>query len=51
MDLTLHRRDDRRPARPRTLPSPAGPVGVLVAAALLSVAFLVAVSDLVTRLG
>ncbi len=47
MDLTLHRRDDRRARRL----SPVGPLGVLLASSALSVAFLVAVSDLVERLG
>jgi hypothetical protein len=49
MDLTLHRRDERHTRRP--LPSAAGPVGVLMASAALSAGFLLALSDLVGRLG
>lgn len=54
MDLTLHRRDERRerrtPALP-ALPSPTGPAGVLVASLGLAAGFVFALSDLVARLG
>jgi hypothetical protein len=56
MALTLVRPQARpERARPRTLRTVAhvstGPVGVLTAACLLTTGFLVAVSDLVARLG
>jgi hypothetical protein len=51
MDLTLLRRPERRAARVRRLGAVAGPAGVLTAATLLSLSFLAAVADLVTRLG
>lgn len=53
MDLTLHRRDERRERRTPSpaLPSPTGPAGVLVASLLLAAGFVFALSDLVARLG
>ena len=51
MDLTLHRRDERRERRTPSLPSPAGPAGVLLASCGLAAFFVLAVSDLITRLG
>lgn len=52
MDLTLRRREEplARPRIRRTRPA-VGPAGVLVASAALSAAFLLAVSDLIARLG
>jgi hypothetical protein len=49
MDLTLHRRAERRERR--ALPSPTGAAGVLVASAALAAGFVLALSDLVSRLG
>jgi hypothetical protein len=51
MDLTLHRRAERRERRTRALPSPTGAAGVLVASVALAAGFVLALSDLVSRLG
>jgi len=50
MALTLHRDDTRRTAR-TALEVASGPAGVLTASLLLSAGFLLALSDLVDRLG
>ncbi len=51
MDLTLHRPDERRERRTPSLSSPRGPAGVLVVSSALAAAFVLALSDLITRLG
>jgi hypothetical protein len=53
MSLTLHRGHEHRGRRSagRALPAAAAPVGVLVASVGLAAGFVLAVSDLVTRLG
>ena len=54
MDLTLLRHEDRPPVvvrRPRAVAVATGPAGVLVASCALAAAFLLALADLVSRLG
>ena len=54
MDLTLHRAQERTAPQSRLRPLVAmatGPVAVLAAGCVLAAGFLVAVSDLVNRLG
>lgn len=53
MDLTLHRRDERRERRSTATarPSATGPAGVLLASAGLAAGFVFALSDLISRLG
>ena len=51
MDLTLHRRAERRERRSPSIPSPTGAGGVLVASVALAAGFVLALSDLVARLG
>ena len=53
MSLTLHRGDERRERRSpaSALISATGPAGVLLASVGLAAGFVLAVSDLITRLG